>query len=134
MLRRRTGGTGFGLLPTPVAMDAEDIRQLRRSAIEGMKRGYVASMTLTHYLVAGFLPTPKDRDGKGGFRIGSEAFLKRLVNASGVNFHEELQRRTGADFQLSPLFVLEMMGFPADWMALPFLPGGINPFAGQATR
>ncbi|HLZ88097.1 MAG TPA: hypothetical protein VKQ52_12670 [Puia sp.] len=130
---RRTEGSGCGLLPTPVAMDAEDIRQLRRSTIEGMKRGSMASMTLTHYLAVGFLPTPTARDGKGGFRAGSYAFLKRQEHARGVNLHEELQRRTGKDFQLSPLFVLEMMGFPPDWTALPFLPGAINPFAGQVT-
>src|SRR5580700_1207620 len=37
---RRIGGTGSGLLPTPVGMDAEGIQQLRSSAVEGMKKGW----------------------------------------------------------------------------------------------
>lgn len=91
-------------------------------------------MTLTHFGAAGFLPTPTARDDKGGFRVDSVMFLKRQLHSRGVNLHEELQRRTGKDFLLSPLFVLEMMGFPADWTALPFLPGATSPYAGQATQ
>ncbi|HEY4064115.1 MAG TPA: hypothetical protein VGM30_19550 [Puia sp.] len=129
---RRIDGKGFGLLPTPVAMDAEGIRQLRRSTIEGMKKGWKASMTLTHYGVAGFLPTPTVRDGKSGLRVDSEAFLKRQEHSRGVPLHEELQRRIGMDFQLSPRFVLEMMGFPPDWTVLPFVPGATNPLGERA--
>jgi len=50
-----------------------------------------------------------------------------------MNFQEELLRLTGKDFLLSPLFVLEMMGFPSDWTALPFRPGAITPYGEQAT-
>jgi hypothetical protein len=33
---------------------------------------------------------------------------------------------TGKTSQLSPQFVLEMMGFPTDWTELPFLSGETN--------
>ena len=35
--------------------------------------------------------------------------------------------QTGRSFQLNPLFVAEMMGFPVNWTVLPFLPGGSSP-------
>ena len=35
--------------------------------------------------------------------------------------------QTGRSFQLNPLFVAEMMGFPTSWTVLPFLPGGSSP-------
>jgi len=35
--------------------------------------------------------------------------------------------QTGRGFQLNPLFVAEMMGFPTSWTVLPFLPGGSSP-------
>ena len=35
--------------------------------------------------------------------------------------------QTGRSFQLNPLFVAEMMGFPVNWTVLPFLPGGNSP-------
>ena len=41
--------------------------------------------------------------------------------------------RAGAGFQLNPLFVAEMMGFPADWTALPFQGGAGNPSKPTAT-
>lgn len=35
--------------------------------------------------------------------------------------------KAGRSFQLNPLFVAEMMGFPVNWTVSPFLPGGSNP-------
>jgi hypothetical protein len=34
-----------------------------------------------------------------------------------------IQYQTGTTFQLNPLFVAEMMGFPVDWLTLPFQGG-----------
>jgi hypothetical protein len=34
--------------------------------------------------------------------------------------HEHIQRQIGQNFQLNPLFVLEMMGYPPDWTLIPF--------------
>ncbi|HET6256697.1 MAG TPA: hypothetical protein VFE32_21660 [Puia sp.] len=126
---RRIGGTGSGLLPTPVAMDGEGIQQLRTSAVEGMKKGWKASMTLTNYLVLGFLPTPVAMDAKGGC---TRKELKRQASGLANVIHGAVGI-PGKTSQLNPLFVLEMMGFPADWTALPFLPGAINPFGEQGT-
>jgi hypothetical protein len=34
-----------------------------------------------------------------------------------------IQYQAGTTFQLNPLFVAEMMGFPVNWMILPFQNG-----------
>jgi hypothetical protein len=98
-----------------------------------MKKGWMASMTLTHFLALGFLPTPTVFGSEPRYLVHSETFIKRLGQTRGVNLCEELQRQTGTDSPLSPRFVLEMMGFPADWTTLPFLPGAINLFGAQGT-
>jgi hypothetical protein len=108
-------------------MDAANIQQFRRDTVAGFKKGLRVNMTLTHYLAAGFLPTPMASDTRGGYGANTPAFLKRTENSRGVRLPEELQRRTGMHFRLSPRFVLEMMGFPPDWTELPFLPGATNP-------
>ncbi len=134
VLARRTSEIGSFLLPTPTVMDSEEIRQFRKDTIEGFRRGLKPSMTLTHYMVAGFLPTPTASDSKGSYRENSSAFLKRLEHSRGVSLSEELQRLTGGHFRLNPRFVLEMMGFPPDWTALPFQTGSGCPFGEQVTR
>jgi hypothetical protein len=59
------------------------------------------------------LPTPSARDWKG--EGGNGADLNRSVGTG-----------TGTNSQLSPQFVMEMMGFPTDWTLLPFLNGETN--------
>jgi len=58
-----TGGDGCGGYPAVAEFDHR-----------GMKKGWRAGMTLTHYLAVGFLPTPTAMAGKGGLRTGSETF------------------------------------------------------------
>ena len=41
---------------------------------------------------------------------------------------------TGKTSQLSPQFVMEMMGFPTDWTELPFLNGETNQSKPEETQ
>lgn len=145
----RTEGTVSGLLPTPIASDfkvrgpgsqqkglPEIIREVllptptateihHRQRVERWKRQGRTSMHetedgeknpngLTDFLdFHGLLPTLEHigRKGKNPRQGGLPDFFAQ----------------TGRSFQLNPLFVAEMMGFPTSWTVLPFLPGGSSP-------
>lgn len=145
----RTEGTVYGLLPTPIASDfkvrgpgsqqkglPEIIRELllptptateihHWQRVERWKRQGRTSMHetedgeknpngLTDFLdFHGLLPTLEHigRKGKNPRQGGLPDFFAQ----------------TGRSFQLNPLFVAEMMGFPTSWTVLPFLPGGSSP-------
>lgn len=145
----RTEGTVSGLLPTPIASDfkvrgpgsqqkglPEIIREMllptptateihHRQWVERWKRQGRTSMHetedgeknpngLTDFLdFHGLLPTLEHigRKGKNPRQGGLPDFFAQ----------------TGRSFQLNPLFVAEMMGFPTSWTVLPFLPGGSSP-------
>ena len=153
----RTEGTAYGLLPTPMARDysprgpnclqkglPEIIREMllptptateihHRQRVERWKRQGRVSMHETEDREKnpngltdfhGLLPTPTARDWKGAPTL--ENFKRK-----GKNPHQgslpDFFARTGRSFQLNPLFVAEMMGFPVNWTVLPFLPGGSSP-------
>ena len=145
----RTEGTVSGLLPTPIASDfkvrgpgsqqkglPEIIRELllptptateihHWQRVERWKRQGRTSMHetedgeknpngLTDFLdFHGLLPTLEHigRKGKNPRQGGLPDFFAQ----------------TGRSFQLNPLFVAEMMGFPVNWTVSPFLPGGSSP-------
>ena len=145
----RTEGTAYGLLPTPMARDysprgpnclqkglPEIIREMllptptateihHWQRVERWKRQGRTSMHetedgeknpngLTDFLdFHGLLPTLEHigRKGKNPRQGGLPDFFAQ----------------TGRSFQLNPLFVAEMMGFPTSWTVLPFLPGGSSP-------
>ena len=145
----RTEGTVSGLLPTPIASDfkvrgpgsqqkglPEFIREMllptptateihHWQRVERWKRQGRTSMHetedgeknpngLTDFLdFHGLLPTLEHigRKGKNPRQGGLPDFFAQ----------------TGRSFQLNPLFVAEMMGFPTSWTVLPFLPGGSSP-------
>ena len=145
----RTEGTVSGLLPTPIASDfkvrgpgsqqkglPEIIREMllptptateihHRQRVERWKRQGRTSMHeaedgeknpngLTDFLdFHGLLPTLEHigKKGKNPRQGGLPDFFAQ----------------TGRSFQLNPLFVAEMMGFPTSWTVLPFLPGGSGP-------
>lgn len=145
----RTEGTVSGLLPTPIASDfkvrgpgsqqkglPESIREMllptptateihHWQRVERWKRQGRTSMHetedgeknpngLTDFLdFHGLLPTLEHigRKGKNPRQGGLPDFFAQ----------------TGRSFQLNPLFVAEMMGFPVNWTVLPFLPGGSSP-------
>lgn len=151
----RTEGTVSGLLPTPIASDfkvrgpgsqqkglPEIIRELllptptateihHWQRVERWKRQGRTSMHetedgeknpngLTDFLdFHGLLPTLEHigRKGKNPRQGGLPDFFAQ----------------TGRSFQLNPLFVAEMMGFPTSWTVLPFLPGGSSPSRDMGT-
>lgn len=145
----RTEGTVSGLLPTPIASDfkvrgsgsqqkglPEIIREMllptptateihHWQRVERWKRQGRTSMHetedgeknpngLTDFLdFHGLLPTLE--------HIGRK---RKNPRQGGL---PDFFAQTGRSFQLNPLFVAEMMGFPTSWTVLPFLPGGSSP-------
>lgn len=137
---RRTGGTGCGssqgaLLPTPAVM--ED----RRKPNGDTERQKKLMSNLNPYSIAELLPTPvtqglKVQDGDDSMRPMPLELLPTprasCMNPGtpkdrkdGKTRDSELNHRVakafGATSQLNPLFVAEMMGFPREWLTLPFL-------------
>jgi hypothetical protein len=127
-----TDEIGFGLLPTPTVVDSAgttelskiDARRKRMKARNNGKNGTKYSgngfgMTLGEMLQRGLLPTPPASDWKGEYTM--ETVEKRDRESSrGVRLPEEIVKLTGSTSQLNPLFVQEMMGFPSNWLTLPF--------------
>lgn len=108
----------LGMLPTPTAMDSTGATANMKST--QVKDGSMHSVTLSRW--AGMLPTPATRDWKG-------ARSEEALEEAGRNYTNSLPdafAQTGRSSQLNPPFVLEMMGFPADWTELPFLNGETN--------
>lgn len=108
-----------GLLPTPNASEGEKYTT-KYNPNSQMGRG------LTAMAVNGMLPTPITGDYRSG-----------MSNRYGTNHTQQLNDtiafQTGMTSQLNPLFVAEMMGFPANWLVSPFLRGAGNPSKHAAT-
>ncbi len=135
-----------GLIPTPLASDA---RGGAAKLVRGkrLRNGQVFSATLKDLAESKILPTPQtqglkvcNKDGKteflnlgllltpsasDGLRAGmSMESLKshKKKNAEQSNLAEQIAHKVGGGTsQLNPLFVAEMMGYPLDWLTLPFL-------------
>ena len=119
------------LLPTPVATEIHHAERVRKwksmnlSSPHAQIAGEKNPNGLTDFLdFHGLLPTPTARDWKGAPTL--ENFQRK-----GKNPHQgslpDFFARAGRSFQLNPLFVAEMMGFPVNWTVLPFLPVGSSP-------
>ena len=145
----RTEGTVYGLLPTPIASDfkvrgpgsqqkglPEIIREMllptptateihHWQRVERWKRQGRTSMHETE-------DGEKNPNGLTDF-LDSHGLLPTLehIGRKGKNPRQgglpDSFAQTGRSFQLNPLFVAEMMGFPTSWTVLPFLPGGSSP-------
>lgn len=145
----RTEGTVSGLLPTPIASDfkvrgpgsqqkglPEIIREMllptptateirHRQRVERWKRQGRTSMHETE-------DGEKNPNGLTDF-LDFHGLLPTLehIGRKGKNPRQgglpDSFAQTGRSFQLNPLFVAEMMGFPTSWTVLPFLPGGSSP-------
>ena len=120
------------LLPTPVASDAgvgavmgknDRIIVTPKGKIRKInQKGHVWSVGLGR--MAELLPTPTARDWKGA---ASLECLEKRGRIPEKNSLPDFFARTGKSFQLNPLFVAEMMGFPPSWTILPFLSEEKNP-------
>lgn len=145
----RTEGTVSGLLPTPIASDfkvrgpgsqqkglPEIIREMllptptateihHWQRVERWKRQGRTSMRETE-------DGEKNPNGLTDF-LDFHGLLPTLehIGRKGKNPRQgglpDSFAQTGRSFQLNPLFVAEMMGFPTSWTVLPFLPGGSSP-------
>ena len=145
----RTEGTVSGLLPTPIASDfkvrgpgsqqkglPEIIREMllptptateihHWQRVERWKRQGRTSMHETE-------DGEKNPNGLTDF-LDFHGLLPTLehIGRKGKNPRQgglpDSFAQTGRSFQLNPLFVAEMMGFPVNWTVSPFLPGGSNP-------
>jgi hypothetical protein len=103
----------YKMYPTPTAMDATTATATMKST--QVKEGSMHSMTLTRLLCT---PTSQASRGNTSDKRGKGNLTDQIA---------ELELTTSKTSQLSPQFVMEMMGFPTDWTELPFLNGEMNP-------
>lgn len=137
-----TEETGYGLLqgliPTPIASDAQG-GAVKLAREKRLRNGQVFSATLKDLAASKMLPTPQtqglkvcNKDGKTEFLNlellptpkAQEARGNCSVNRNKFNLTDkiaELTSPTSDASQLNPLFVTEMMGYPLEWLTLPFL-------------
>lgn len=114
------------LLPTPIATEihhwqrVERWKRQGRTSMHGAEDGEKNPNGLTDFLdFHGLLPTLEHIGWKG-----------KNPQQGGL---PDSFAQTGRSFQLNPLFVAEMMGFPVNWTVLPFLPGGSSPSRDMGT-
>jgi hypothetical protein len=127
-----TEGIGFGLLPTVAAMDANGIKNIRKDS--NILHGGRHSVSLTHMFHLKMLPTPTATDWKGAYppsSINNHPARKNMMRNAYQLTKEDYNSKTS---QLSPQFVLEMMGFPTNWTLLPFLNGEQNQSKQEETQ
>ena len=90
----------YGILPEPIPDNTElentDGNNLEESILQWLAEGQV-------------MPTPTARDWKGAPSLEN---LKKRGKIPQKNSLPDFFARTGKSFQLNPLFVAEMMGFP----------------------
>ena len=115
----------LGFMPTPTALDCGSGRMNR-----SLSKGASERPTLALAARMGMLPTPTANDARNVSLPPSQAKRDGGMVKTAMRSDEY---RAGAGFQLNPLFVAEMMGFPADWTALPFQVGAGNPSKPTAT-
>ena len=105
----------YGMLPEPTKDNPEpeeaDGNNLEKSILQWLAEGQV-------------MPTPTARDWKGAPSLEN---LKKRGKIPQKNSLPDFFARTGKSFQLNPLFVAEMMGFPVNWTVSPFLGEGRHP-------
>lgn len=115
-----------GLLPTPMASDGttgaiigeNDKFHMTKNGVPRKvnQNGVDGSVGLGRFAVMGMLPTP----------MASDCGEKVTGLETQDSFVKMTRQVTGKPSQLSPRFVMEMMGFPTDWTELPFLNGDKN--------
>jgi hypothetical protein len=124
----------FGLLPTPMAQSRETTEEKtlkRKEKYGGMKR----AMYLENFLAMGMLPTPTTHDSKHS-TTKSPSWNKQIEqkHLAETVLNPYIQEAGGKPSQLSPQFVMEMMGFPTDWTLLPFQNGEKNQLKPEETQ
>jgi hypothetical protein len=144
------------LLKTPSAMDAYSENLSKKEQAFGnsgtlaqeIQSGFVENRW------PGLLPTPKAQNknhpgehGQGGKNLQTVVWKSLLPTPTGTSdakggctrpnpdrqkdtlahaMHSVIGAKPGTTSQLNPRFVAEMMGFPPDWLELPFQNTGTN--------
>ncbi len=98
-----------GLLPTPMNNDWKGGRDQQSERV---------TFQLNDLASIGLLPTPRQSEWKGTGPIGSKSHKHMLKKDYLCAVAQEI---TGQSGQLNPRFVSELMGYPPDWLELPFL-------------
>jgi hypothetical protein len=135
-----TNDTEFGLLPTPKTVDNHSQRPLTNGQNISKTTGTKYGINLVQMAEAGLLPTPSAYDWNTAQRQEKYKERQQLQKEKGVNLHYPLKQMVmdinpnGKTSQLSPQFVMEMMGFPTDWTLLPFLNGEQNQSKQEETQ
>lgn len=120
-----------GMLPTPTAFDYNTPRSQEAWDKAKEKHGDALQNPLKQMAAFGMLPTPTTKNVSGGaVQVNKNG---KRENKGGTEFSAQLHdlakseilpgQQAGQGFQLSPLFVEEMMGFPKNWTASPFQSG-----------
>ena len=152
---RHTEEIEFGLLPTPMAVEAIERRNMK-TVIKIVETGSNQITLTTMAKYGGLLPTPVAMDyminqrelinGKIPSSNSGTAPLKDWASngllptprTSDKNMHWKTENWKGDDLgshineafgtrsHLNPRFVAEMMGFPSNWTELPFQSGETN--------
>jgi hypothetical protein len=122
----------MGMLPTPtrVQMNYKQKEGWEWTGLywkneKGQKKQTDLTATINQMIYQEMLPTPRSRDWKGceGRRGDVPSFIE-----------DQMGLKIGKTSQLSPQFVMEMMGFPTDWTELPFLSGEANQSKQEETQ
>jgi hypothetical protein len=115
----------LGLLPTPTTMDMlppKTDKAWEKEMTETRPGRTMPSNLRDVPFRTGLLPTPKV-----GGKECYETRAKRQGHDKAISHLEAfVEYQTGKTSQLSPHFVLELMGFPPNWTELPFLNGETN--------
>jgi len=126
----RTEGIESGLLLTPTTR--EEVQDLEKFQKRMEKYPNGTTMPNLATQVMNLLPTPSAFDWNTAQRQEKYKIRKEVQKQKGISLHYPLKQMvmdinpSGKTSQLSPQFVLEMMGFPKNWTELPFQNGDKN--------
>lgn len=116
----------LGLLPTPESFDWNSARHpelWEKDKKKYAEKGINLHCNLRQMARLSMLPTLASRDYKGARSTEAlEASGRTATNSLPDSFSQ-----TGTTSQLNPRFVAEMMGFPPNWLELPFQNTETNP-------
>lgn len=115
----RTKEKEFGLLPTPRTADVEgglvkNVQQENGNYFRTNKDGVRWGVKLRDVIENGLLQTPRASDKNKHWKT---------ENWKGDDLESQMNEIHGTRSHLNPHFVEEMMGFPHNWTASPFLSG-----------
>ena len=117
-------GIEFGFLPTPATIEVNNWERVQyakdfgQKTLKSRKAGLNIQNNLTNHLnfYGSLLPTPTVNDGKNTSFPPSQAIRSSMIGMILKTIPEP-----GENSRLNPQFVGEMMGFPIDYLDLPFL-------------